>query len=136
MAEGHKGFSLFKKKEPEKKSEMVPRVTNSVNALEGRLKILEGRYNDLNRKVQLIDKNALSERTRFTKELKIMSGDILDIKRDINEISNKIDRVISELQTCARKEEVQTLKKYIDLWEPLNFATKKEVESMIDEKIK
>jgi len=32
--------------------------------------------------------------------------------------------------------EFDVLKKYIEFWEPLNFVTRKEVEEIIDEKIK
>ena len=131
------GFSLFKKKEPPKEApeQQAPNVIQSVNALDARLKILEGRYNDLNRKIQLMDKNTLNERTRFTKEMKIINSDILDLKRQINEIMSNMDMIISELKTCARKDELDALNKYIDLWEPLKFATKEEVEKIIEEKL-
>lgn len=129
------GFSLFKKKEPEKEEGQSPEVLQAINAVDARVKILEGRHNDLIRKTQLIDKNFLDERKRFLKETKLISLDILELKRNINEISNKIDTIISELVTFARKDELDTLSKYIDLWEPVNFATKTEVEKMIEEKI-
>lgn len=135
LPEKKAGFSLFKKKELSKEQEPGPDILQTINAVDARLKVLEGRYNDLNRRTQLIDKNLLNERKRFAKETKLVSSDILELKRNINGIMNKIDLVISELQTCARKEELDALSKYIDLWEPIKFATKSEVEKMIDEKL-
>ena len=33
----------------------------------------------------------------------------------------------------AKKEDVEVLQKYINLWEPVNFATRKEVEKLFSE---
>lgn len=131
------GFHLFKKKEEPKppKELQAPDVSSSVNALDQRLKIIESRYYDLNRKTQLMDKNALEQRKKVTSEIKLINDDILELKRNINDIKKKMEKVISELKSCARKEDVQTLSKYIDLWEPLNFATREEVDKIIQEKL-
>lgn len=131
------GFHLFKKKEvaPQPPELQPPNLLHSVNALDERLKILEGRYTDLSRKTQLIDKNALAERKKFTSEMKVVNDELLELKRDMNDMKTKIDMIITELKTCARKDELDSLSKYIDLWEPVNFATRNEVEKMIEEKL-
>ena len=130
------GFSLFKKKEPPKEEiAPAPNIMQSVNALDARAKILEGKFNDVSRKIQLTDKNMLSERNRVTREFKVLSSEILELKRSVNDILTKMDMVISELKTCSRKDELDALSKYVDLWEPVNFATKNEVKKMIEEKL-
>ena len=47
----------------------------------------------------------------------------------------KIDLIIKELKLTAGKEELMTLKKYIDLWNPMNFVTQRDVERVIEEKL-
>ena len=128
------GFGLFKKKEEEKPSEFEPpNIQISVNALDARLKSLEGRSQDLGRRFQLMDNTALQEKKRFSKELKVADEELLELKKVVNEVKTKMDTILSELQTVAHKEDLATLQKYIDLWEPLKFATRKEVEKMIEE---
>jgi hypothetical protein len=97
--------------------------------------MLEERHNDLTRKVQLIDKNLLDERTRFSKEIKVINSDILGLKRELHDLSTNVDLIISELKTCARKDELDALSKYIDLWEPLNFVSRNEVNKIVKEEI-
>ena len=104
-----------------------------MNALDARLKSLEGRYQDLGRRFQLMDNTALQEKKRFSKELKVADEELLELKKVVNEVKTKMDTILSELQTVAHKEDLATLQKYIDLWEPLKFATRKEVEKMIEE---
>jgi hypothetical protein len=130
------GFTLFKKKEPEKVAELAaPSMGEALNSVDARLKMLEERHNDLTRKVQLIDKNLLDERTRFSKEIKEINSDILELKRELHDLNTKAELIISELRICARKDELDALSKYIDLWEPLNFITRNEVNKIIKEEI-
>ncbi len=128
-----KAFSLFKKKEAEKPESAMPNIQQSINSLDVRLKMIESRHNDLSRKAQLMDRNMLDERKRFTNEFRVLSSDILDLKRQINSIQGKLDMIISELKGSARKEELDALSKYIDLWDPVNFVTRNEVEKIVRE---
>ena len=129
-----KGFSLFKKKE-EPAGPTVSDVLNQVNVLDRRLRILESRYTDLNRKAQVTEKNMLNERKIVTGEIRSMDSDILDLKRQINDLKNKVEMIISELKTAARKEDLEAIRKYVELWEPVNFVTRNEVENIINEKL-
>ena len=37
---------------------------------------------------------------------------------------------------CAKKEHVKVLEKYINMWEPVNFVTKKDVEDIVKNMLK
>ena len=108
-------------------------VLSNLNELDRRLKMIEERYSDLNRKTELIDKNRLDERKIVIREIKTIDSDITEIKGEISALKNKVELMIKEFETFARKEDLAALKKYIDLWEPVNFATRNEVEKMIEE---
>ena len=128
-----KGFELgglFGKKKEETGSSM-PDVLEQVTGVARRLRILESRYNDLSRKAQVTEKNMLSERKRFTGEVKTIDSDILELKRDFHELKTKIEMIMGEMQNFAAKEDIASVKKYVDLWEPVNFVTRDEVEKII-----
>jgi len=127
-------FSLFGKK----KEEAVPGVSYllaQINELSRRLRLLESRSTELNRKIEVNEKNMLTERKRFAHEIKAMDADILELKKTLNEVKTRTDMIISELENFASKEDVESLKKYIELWEPLNFVTREEVEKIVKESL-
>ena len=130
-----RGFELsglFGKKE----EEVGPSVSDLLGQVSGvarRLRILESRYTDLSRKAQVTEKNMLAERKRFTSEIKTLDSDILEIKRDLNDIKTKMDMIIGELKNFAAKEDIEAIRKYVELWEPVNFVTRDEVEKIVKE---
>lgn len=131
-----KGFSLFKKKDEHQKGPDINEIVYQLNIIERRLRVLEERFTDLSRQMQVIEKNMLNERKIITKEIKVINSDILDIKRDSNSDKSKIDMIISELKSFARKDEIEVLRKYVELWEPVNFVTRNEIEKIIHEKLR
>ncbi len=121
---------LFKK---ESKAEGVDfaAMINEINSLSRRVRIMEERYNNLRRKTQVTEQNMLLTHKKVMNEVRMMSEDMIEIKRDIMDVKDKVKLVIKELQSCAKKEDVDTLSKYINLWEPVNFVTRNEVEKLI-----
>lgn len=121
-----------------KKEETGPNISDLLeqsNSLGRRLRLLESRYTDLNRKAQVTETNMLNVRKRFITETKIINSDIIEIKKETEGVKTKIDRIVSELKNFASRDEIDTLKKYIDFWEPVNFVTRNEVEKIIEEKL-
>ena len=121
-----------------KKEETGPGISDllgQINNLGRRVRLLESRYSDLNRKAQVTETNMLNERKRFITEIKTINSDIVELKRDIELVKNKMDLVVNELRNFAAKDDLETLKKYIEFWEPVNFVTRNEVEKIIDEKL-
>lgn len=134
MAEDKKGFSLFKKQETATRPEPTE-TTQQITNIGSRLKLLESRQNDLNRRIEVTDKNMLNRRRIVSDEIKVINSDILELKRQINQLTNKLDMVIEEIKKLAAKEDIETIRKYVDMWEPVNFATRNEVEKIIEEKL-
>ena len=121
---------LFGKK-PEETGPQISALLTQISELSRRLRLLESRSTDLNRKIEVNEKNMLTERKRFTQEIKTMDSEILELKRTAEEAKTKMDMVVSELENFASKEDVESIRKYIELWEPVNFATREEVEKII-----
>jgi len=64
-----------------------------------------------------------------------LTSDINELKKEVNEIKDKVLEIIKELQSGANKSDVDVLRKYIEMWEPMNFVTHNEVQEIIDEKL-
>ena len=130
-----KEFHLFKKKQLSPQGPNISSIIEQTTIMDRRLKLIENRYTDLNRKMQMADRNVLNERKIVTKEIKIIDLDILDLKRQLNELKTKMVDVINELKLCARMDDLNAIKKYVELWEPVNFVTRNELDKIIQEKI-
>jgi len=129
-----RAFALFGRKK-EETGPSIAAVLEQIGGVARRLRILESRYSDLNRKVDVTEKNMLGERKRLTRELKADDSDILELKKALNEITSKVDTIVADLKNFAAKEDVESLRKYIELWEPVNFVTREEVEKIVKEAV-
>ena len=98
-----------------------------------RLRILEERGQLLHRKVQVIEQNMISTSKRTESEVRKVQEQLGEMKADIVDIKNTIKMVVTEMQAVAKRQDVEMLKKYITLWEPLNFVTRNEVRRLVAE---
>jgi len=101
--------------------------------LNSRLRILEERHTNLNRKIEVIEANMLRIQKHTYTEIKAISSDIAEIRRQINELQERTAQIIRELKNFANRDDIEVLKKYIDMWEPMNFATKSDVQKTVKE---
>ena len=116
---------------------MVP-MTNmgeDIGSISRRLKVIEERYNNLRGRFQVTEQNTLQRNKNFFTDIKTVNLEMTEIKKEINELKDKMVVLIKELDSFAKKESVDILKKYIDLWAPINFVTKNDVEAIVGEVI-
>jgi predicted RNase H-like nuclease (RuvC/YqgF family) len=99
------------------------------------LKSVEGKVNRLTKEMETLKLNFSHKVGELTKEIKMVNDELVELKREREHLHEKMGLIIKELKVTAGKEEVLTLKKYIDLWNPMHFATQKDVERLIEEKI-
>ncbi len=100
------------------------------------LRTLEDRYNNLGRKAQLTDQNMIHEHKKLNKELKLVDSDLIETKKELNDLAYKYDMILKELELRAMKKDVDLVKRYIELWQPISFIRKKDAEKLIDNLIK
>ncbi|MBW2977663.1 hypothetical protein KY331_02350 [Candidatus Woesearchaeota archaeon] len=130
-AKKKKGISLFGGKKAAPAGPSIPDVLEQLNDVGTRISLLEDRSTNLSRRTQVTDSNILNLRKRIDDEIKTINSDLVEIRRSVTEMTNKIDLIIKELKTRAGKEDVEVIRKYVDMWEPLNFVTREEVEKLI-----
>ena len=133
---------LFKKEEvskhvkSKKEKPLDTRVIyllKDLSNLSTKLRLLEERYANLRKKTQITDQNMLEAHSKISVEVKASNSDVDDLKHDLNNITNEIRLIVAELKETAKKEDVIIMQRYLDLWEPLNFVTRDELERMADQ---
>lgn len=108
-------------------------MTTDINTLSRRLRLLEEGFTNLRRFFQITEENIITKNKYYSAEIKTLTSDISEIRKEIQELKDKFFLIIKELQTVARKEEVKVLERYINLWNPIKFVTQNEVEQIINE---
>ena len=108
-------------------------LTDDMNTLSRRLRLLEEGFTNLRRFLQVTEENIVAKNKHYSAEIKTVASDITEIRKEVQEVRDKMVLVIKELQSTARKEEVKVLEKYINLWNPVKFVTQNEVEQIINE---
>jgi len=99
------------------------------------VKSLEGKVNNLLREVDMLKNDFMKKQSNIKSEVKAMNEDILEVKHLQSKSNQQIDLIIKELKKTAGMEEVQTLKKYVDFWNPINFVTQRDLERAIEAKM-
>lgn len=126
------GGGLFRHEKPQAETNpLSEELEDTIN----RLRVLEGRYTNLQSELMVTEENMINRGKRLTKEIKTLTLDINELRKEINEIKDKVLMIIKELQAFAKREDVKILQKYIEMWDPMNFVTHNEVEEIIDEKL-
>ena len=110
-------------------------VRDDMNSINRRLKMLEEKYTNLRSRSQVTEQNMLQKNRNFFTEIKTLNLELTEVKKEINELKDKIMIIIKELESFAKRENVDILRKYIDLWNPVNFVTRNDVEAIVEEVI-
>ena len=105
--------------------------TEDIGNLTRRLRIIEEGTTNLRRAIQVTEENMLSKNKLFSTEIRTLTSEIGDLKKDINGIKEKMLEFVSELKESAKRDEVKVLEKYINLWNPVKFVTQNEVEAIV-----
>ncbi|HZX45597.1 MAG TPA: hypothetical protein VFF28_08000 [Candidatus Nanoarchaeia archaeon] len=123
--------SMFKSQGPEQPAP----ISSELEGMISRLRVLEERYTNIQTELRVTEENMISRNKKLAAEIKALTSENTELKKEINEIKEKVLLVIKELQGFAKKEDLRVLQRYIEMWEPLNFVTHKEVADVIEEKL-
>lgn len=123
---------LFHAAAPVQLGAQPPEVLQQLRDVSRRLRTLEERALSLRKTIQIHEQDVLGKHKKVTMELKSLADDLVATRKDMKNIQEKLMLLVGELQQFARKDDVLVLKKYINLWEPIQFVTRNEVQRLVD----
>ena len=106
-----------------------------MSGLAARLRISEQRYSELRKKMLVVEQNMLSNHKRAMSEIKNIHEELNEMKRTMQAVEDKIITVIKELRLTARKEDINVMKRYVELWNPVEFVRRDQIDKIVDEKL-
>ena len=102
-----------------------------LNDLNARIRVLENKYSLFGERLLIINQNMIEEYKKMMRNLKAVEDELKEIKKDVFNVKEIISGLTKEMKFFARKDSLQVLEKYINLWNPMNFVTEKDVDNLI-----
>jgi hypothetical protein len=99
------------------------------------VKGLESKVNNLLREVDVLKNDFIKRANQLNKDFKTISDDVMEARHEQEKMNQKMTLIINELKQTAGQEEVLTLKRYVEFWNPLNFVTQRDLEKAVERKV-
>ena len=107
-----------------------------LNDVATRLKVLEERYSMIRKKTQFAEHNIINLEKETSQELRLINDDILDVKKDLKEVREKLSLLVDEIEHFTPLNDFRPIAKYVEFWNPMDFVTRKEVNDFLRKKFK
>ncbi len=127
----HSGF--FSKHPAAAPATSLNELSLQMSSLSRRMRLLEERYTTLRKKTQLSDQNMLGVQKDLHRNTTTLGEEMTDLRKEFLELRDTVRLIIKELKDCAKTDDVKVLESYINLWDPIKFATKDEIVRIVEE---
>jgi len=107
-------------------------VQKTLSEISSGLRILEDRYYNLRKKTQLTDQTLLDAQKSFSKERRLLYDQIMETKMKLQNVLENIELMKQELKDAVKQNDLKVIEKYLDMWDPMQFVTREEVERLLD----
>lgn len=129
-------FNSGTNKEKTEFKDKVDTHSKAILTVVERQKDLENSLDIVNEKMELIDHNSIKNFKKIFNDINVIRTDLRDLKEEIIDIKDYNSKITKQLKLMSTKDEVTKLEKYIDLWDPMNFATKDDLEKISQNTVK
>lgn len=102
-----------------------------LSSIDRRMRVIEERLANMRKRAQVEEQNTLKSTKKFQSDLKATDAIIRELRVEIADLKSKFKILINELKLYATKEEMKVVEKYVNMWEPVTFVTRAEVENMV-----
>jgi seryl-tRNA synthetase len=97
----------------------------------GKLRDLEEKQNLTRDRVLLIGKNLIDSRENTKQEIGELKIELDSLKKEFTRLRDTVQNILEESVEFARKAELESVKKQLDLFSPLELASHSDVEKII-----
>ena len=101
-----------------------------------RLRDIDERNRLIRERVLLLGKNLISSRQDVEDELKENKKDNIEIKADLEKLKKTSSSLLTEFNKFVKREEIVLVERMLKDFQPLEFMRKKDVEELIENKLK
>lgn len=98
-----------------------------------KLSSIERKMNSVFDQLKIVEQDSIEKHKEVLKQLETAKDEVSSFEKKLGELNDNIDRLNERFGEFASKEKVKVLEKYINLWDPIKFVTRQEVESLLEQ---
>jgi hypothetical protein len=121
-------FSNKKTKANSNYDEKIGTQTKAILTVIQRQKDLESSIDNLFQKTDLNSQTLSKNSKKFFNEIKTLKEDNFELRKKIKILETFNSKLIKQIKLFSTKDETKKLEKYIDLWDPMQFVNRIELE--------
>ncbi len=106
-------------------------VRKQVSGVSARMKLVENHIDTLRSHIDLLDNSLIEKHKTVVQEVRSVEDSVRGLRADIDMVKDLTERIAKRLEELASREQVKILERYVSLWQPLNFVTRQEVETVV-----
>ena len=106
-------------------------VRKQVSGVSARMKLVEGHIDTLRSHIELLDNSLIEKHKSVVQEVRTVEDSVRGMRGDMDMLKDLTERVAKRLEDLASREQVKILERYVSLWQPMNFVTRSEVETVV-----
>jgi hypothetical protein len=106
-------------------------VAKQIDEIMRRIRLLEERYSGIRKKSQFVEQSMLKDVKDMFEEFKAINETVTELKLQMAELAEKLGKLSEEVDESVTKAELNTVSKYLEFWQPLDFMTRKQAEEML-----
>jgi hypothetical protein len=86
--------------------------------------------------LELIDNSVVDKHKEVISEMRDVEDGMRSLRADIDMLKDLTERISKRMEALASREEVKVLQRYVELWQPLQFVTRSEVKTIVQNALK
>jgi len=116
--------------------EFESKAGEQISNISQRLKLVEQRIDNLRGHLELIDNSVVDKHKEVISEMRDVEDGMRSLRADIDMLKDLTERISKRMEALASREEVKVLQRYVELWQPLQFVTRSEVKTVVQNALK
>jgi predicted nucleic acid-binding Zn-ribbon protein len=125
-----KGF--FSQK-PATNNEPDPRILDEIGQVTRRVKLLESTIETLRSTIQSLEQNFVREQKESRRDIKVLEEENNELKDSVRTTRDTMKLIVQDIRDLANKQDVEIIKRYLDMWNPVHFITREQMEKRLEE---
>lgn len=104
--------------------------------IEKRFKLIEEKIYILYQMMENFQTTNDDRLSSFDRKIQEIINQLDEIKKQVSDLNIKIKSIMDQLSLFALSDRVEYIEKFLDYIDPVNFVTRREVERLVEKKIK
>jgi predicted nucleic acid-binding Zn-ribbon protein len=110
-----------------------PQLLAEIGQVTRRVKLLESTIDTMRGTIKLLEQNFIREQKESRRDIKVLEEENSELRDIVRSTKETMKLMVQDVRGLANKEDVEVIKKYLEMWNPVNFITREQVDKRFQE---